>query len=98
MAFGMGVDAQGVRGIVHLTLPRSLEEYVQQVSHKSRQRVAAGQAGLPLVVLSTFSILHSCMLSRTHQYNVRACKGVRPTVSDEQAVWDCPVEKMLLYT
>ena len=31
VAFGMGVDAQGVRGVVHLTLPRSLEEYVQQV-------------------------------------------------------------------
>jgi len=31
VAFGMGVDAQGVRGVVHMTLPRSLEEYVQQV-------------------------------------------------------------------
>lgn len=31
VAFGMGVDAQGVKGVVHLTLPRSLEEYVQQV-------------------------------------------------------------------
>ena len=33
VAFGMGVDAQGVRGVVHMTLPRSLEEYVQQVMH-----------------------------------------------------------------
>lgn len=33
VAFGMGVDAQGVRGVVHMTLPRSLEEYVQQVTH-----------------------------------------------------------------
>ena len=31
VAFGMGVDAAGVRGVVHLTLPQSLEEYVQQV-------------------------------------------------------------------
>ncbi len=31
VAFGMGVDAQGVRGVVHMSLPRSLEEYVQQV-------------------------------------------------------------------
>ena len=29
----MGVDAQGVRKVVHMTLPRSLEEYVQQVMH-----------------------------------------------------------------
>ena len=32
VAFGMGVDAQGVRGVVHMSLPRSLEEYVQQVT------------------------------------------------------------------
>ena len=31
VAFGMGVDARGVRGVVHMSLPRSLEEYVQQV-------------------------------------------------------------------
>ena len=32
VAFGMGLDAPGVGGVVHLTLPRSLEEYVQQAS------------------------------------------------------------------
>lgn len=32
VAFGMGLDAAGVRGVVHMSLPRSLEEYVQQVS------------------------------------------------------------------
>ena len=31
VAFGMGLDAAGVRAVVHATLPRSLEEYVQQV-------------------------------------------------------------------
>ena len=31
VAFGMGVDAQGVRAVVHMSLPQSLEEYVQQV-------------------------------------------------------------------
>jgi hypothetical protein len=31
VAFGMGVDAGGVRAVVHLSLPQSLEEYVQQV-------------------------------------------------------------------
>ena len=30
VAFGMGVDAQGVRAVVHMSLPQSLEEYVQQ--------------------------------------------------------------------
>ncbi len=32
VAFGMGVDNRGVQAVVHLTLPQSLEEYVQQAS------------------------------------------------------------------
>ena len=31
VAFGMGIDASFVRAIVHLSMPQSLEEYVQQV-------------------------------------------------------------------
>lgn len=31
VAFGMGVDNAGVGSVVHLTMPRSLEDYVQQV-------------------------------------------------------------------
>ena len=31
LAFGMGLDVTHVRSVVHLNLPRSLEEYVQQV-------------------------------------------------------------------
>lgn len=30
VAFGMGLDAMHVRSVIHLTMPRSLEEYVQQ--------------------------------------------------------------------
>lgn len=47
VAFGMGVDAQGVRGVVHMTLPRSLEEYVQQVRHAfSYSALSFGEMGV----------------------------------------------------
>lgn len=32
VAFGMGLDAAHVTGVIHVAMPRSLEEYVQQVS------------------------------------------------------------------
>lgn len=31
VAFGMGIDKQQLGGVVHACMPRSLEEYVQQV-------------------------------------------------------------------
>lgn len=31
VAFGMGLDALHVQSVIHLAMPRSLEEYVQQV-------------------------------------------------------------------
>jgi superfamily II DNA helicase RecQ len=31
VAFGMGLDKQRLAAVVHLSLPRSLEDYVQQV-------------------------------------------------------------------
>jgi len=34
VAFGMGVDKAEVGAVVHLTLPHSLEDYVQQVRHR----------------------------------------------------------------
>ena len=49
-AFGMGVDRADVRFIVHLGLPASLEEYLQQVGR-------AGRDGLPAACWAILQIL-----------------------------------------
>lgn len=34
VAFGMGINIRRVGAVVHATMPRSLEEYVQQVGRR----------------------------------------------------------------
>ena len=42
VAFGMGVDVRSVGGVVHIGVPRSIEEYVQQVGRAGRSGAAEG--------------------------------------------------------
>lgn len=74
VAFGMGLDASGVRAVMHATLPRSPEEFVQHVSHPvSATWLTRGQCGylcaciqqawpydiIPLAILRIVSIAAS---------------------------------------
>ncbi len=63
VAFGMGVDNRGVQAVVHLTLPQSLEEYVQQASSvPCRFNVHAGgcMSSVMLLVALATCMYRSC--------------------------------------
>ena len=44
VAFGMGVDAASVQGVCHLSLPQSLEEFVQQVQNRTDNKESFGSS------------------------------------------------------
>jgi hypothetical protein len=55
VAFGMGLDAAGVRAVVHMTLPRSLEEYVQQVCSHGHLTIPLAQILTSCTPVATLS-------------------------------------------
>ncbi|CAG9463915.1 unnamed protein product [Pedinophyceae sp. YPF-701] len=82
VAFGMGVDLSRVTGVVHAGMPRSMEEYVQQVGRAGR----SGREGVCVLLLSDAEFVRSRSLAFSDGVE-RACveEMLRQILADDGA-------------
>ena len=97
VAFGMGLDSPHVRGVVHLCLPRSLPEYVQQVG-------ACFLQNLPLLCLKCTQLARLCKLhtwrthaSLLHRDRQRSCRHAERWTGSTAYDWNSRGLSMLAY-
>ncbi len=67
VAFGMGIDVSCVRCIVHFDMPKSVENYVQEVGRAGRD----GAPALCLCFVSSVQLLRLTSLSYSHSVDAR---------------------------
>jgi len=79
VAFGMGIDLSSVEAVIHATMPRSMEEYVQQIGRAGRD----GSEASCYVFLDAgdFRLLRS--LAHTAVVDSRAVAGLLDKVLDD---------------
>lgn len=70
VAFGMGIDIDSVDAVVHYSLPRSLEEYVQQIGRAGRGDTAREAPCIAFISDSDFLRLRSLAYSGVSAENV----------------------------